>query len=63
MVSQSRDYRSQKARFAHLETFAELWTMMDWAYISVLAGGVVHVLSFTAWMLVTVSVMSGLGPY
>jgi hypothetical protein len=37
---QRQNYRSQK-------TFPELWTLMDWAFVSILAGGTAYVLSFT----------------
>lgn len=39
------NYRSQKARLVHLETFPELWVLMGWVFVFVFAGGVC-VLSF-----------------
>jgi hypothetical protein len=37
---------SQKARVIHIETFPELWTLLDLAFVLILAGDAVSMLSF-----------------
>ena len=32
------------ARLVHLEAFTELWTLMDWVFVPVLAGAAAYVL-------------------